>query len=180
MRNGALIRRLSCAAIILGWQWATLVRAEDGAALQPPPVHAQPVNAQTVHAHADNDSAPRPAGADALGASLQLQGDPAAVRLETRRTSLASVLAALGAAYHMSIRSAVMLDELRDGTYTGSLRYVIARLLDGYNYVIEENHATLDVFVVGKSDGKAIPAPTMAVIRQHRIPVTYRISGVRS
>jgi hypothetical protein len=174
MRNGTLIHYLPCVAIALGSQWPTLVRAEDGAASQPPPVQAQPVNA-----HVKNDSPPHPAGVGARGASLQLKGDPARVRLEARRTSVASALAALGTVYHMSIRSAVMLDELRDGTYTGPLRDVIARLLDGYNYVIEENHATLDVFVVGKSDGKAIPTPTMAVIRQHRIPVTYRISGVR-
>jgi hypothetical protein len=174
MRNGSLIHHLLCAAIALGSQRPTLVRAEDGTALPPPPVQAQPVNA-----HVNNASAPHPAGAGSLGASLQLKGDRAAVRLEVRRTSVASALAALGATYHMSIRSAVMLDALRDGTYAGSLRDVIARLLDGYNYVIEEKHATLDVFVVGKSDGKAVPAPTMAVIRQHRIPVTYRISGAR-
>jgi hypothetical protein len=56
---------------------------------------------------------------------------------------------------------------------------VIARLLDGYNYVIEENHALLDVLVVGKTEGTASPAPTMPVFRQHRIPVAYRISRVR-
>jgi hypothetical protein len=124
--------------------------------------------------------APTLDGAGASSASLQVEGDPTAVRLEARRTSVASALAALATEYHISIRSTIVLDELRDGTYTGSLRYVIARLLDGYNYVIEENHAAaLDIFVVGRSDGKATPAPTMPVFRQHRIPVTYRISRVR-
>jgi hypothetical protein len=169
MRNGALIKRLLCATIALGSQSPTRLRA-DGAAVQAPPLQAR----------VSSDPAPPAVGSDAPAASLQLNGDPASVRLQTRRTSVASALAALGAAYHVTIRSAVMLDALRDGTYTGSLRYVIARLLDGYNYVIEEDRAaTLEVMVVGKSDGKATPAPTMPVVRQHRIPVTYRISGVR-
>jgi hypothetical protein len=173
MRNSTVFRRLLCAAIAFGSQSPTLVRAAAGTAVQPPPLHAHV-------AHVNGDPAPRPVGAAALGASLQLTGDPTAVRLETRQTSVASALAALATTYHISIRSTIMLDELRDGTYTGSLRYVIARLLDGYDYVIEENRAAaLDVLVVGKSDGKATPAPTMPVFRQHRIPVTYRISRVR-
>lgn len=169
MRNGPLIRRLLCAAIALGSQSPTLLRADEMAVQQPP-----------QQAHKSGDPARPAVSAGAPAASLQLNGDPASVRLQTRHTSVASALAALGAAYHVSIRSTVMLDELRDGTYTGSLRYVIARLLDGYNYVIEEDRAaTLDVLVVGKSDGKATPAPTMPVARQHRVPVTYRISGTR-
>jgi hypothetical protein len=169
MRGDAFIRRLLCAAIALGSQSPTLLRAEELAA-QPSPPQAQ----------TSSDPAPPALGSGAPGASLQLNGDPASVRLQARRTSVASALAALGAAYHVTIRSAVTLDELRDGTFTGSLRYVIARLLNGYNYVIEEDRATtIDVLVVGKSDGKAAPAPTMPVVRQHRVPVTYRISGVR-
>jgi hypothetical protein len=169
MRNSALIRSLLCAAIALGSQSPTLLRADE-MAMQPPPPHAQ----------ANWDAAPAAVNSGAPAASLQLNGDPVSVRLQTRRTSVASALAALGAAYHVTIRSAVTLDDLRDGTYRGPLRYVIARLLDGYNYVIEEDGvATLEVLVVGKSDGKATPAPTMPVVRQHRIPVTYSISGVR-
>ncbi len=169
MRRGALIHCLLCAAIALGLDSATLARAGE-LSVQPPPPQAQ----------SSSDPAPPAIGSGAPAASLQLNGDPASVRLQTRHTSVANALAALGAAYHVSIRSTVMLDELRDGTYTGTLGYVIARLLDGYNYVIEEDRATtLNVFVVGKSDGKATPAPTMPVARQHRIPVTYRISGAR-
>jgi hypothetical protein len=173
MRNGALIHRLLCATIALGSQSPTLLRADE-TAVQAPPPQAQ------ESSHQSSDPAAPAVGSGTPGASLQLNGDPASVRLRTRRTSVANALAALGTAYHVSIRSTIMLDELRDGTYTGSLRYVIARVLDGYNYVIEENHAaTLDVLVIGKSDGKATPAPTMPVVRQHRVPVTYRISGVR-
>jgi hypothetical protein len=169
MRNRPLIHRLLCATIALGSQSPTLVRADETAVQAPPP-----------QAHASSDPTPPAIGSGAPAASLELNGNPASVSLQTRHTSVANALAALGAAYHVSIRSTVMLDELRDGTYTGSLRYVIARLLDGYNYVIEEDRATtLDVLVVGKSDGKAIPAPTMPVARQHRVPVTYRISGAR-
>lgn len=173
MRNDAFIRRLLCGAIALGSQQPTLLRADDGAALPPPPVHA------AVNVPVNNDPAPPSPGVGALGGSLSLTGNPAALRLETRQTSVARALAALATTYHISYRSAVVLDELRDGTYTGSLRHVIARVLDGYDYVIEENDGTLGVVVVDKSGGHAAPAPTMPVFRQHRIPVTYRISRVR-
>lgn len=158
-----MIHQLLCAVVALGSVCATPVRAEEHAALQPRPV--------SVLANSDSG---------AVGSLLQLNGDPTAIRLEVRQASVTSVLAALAAAYPISYRSKVTLDELRDGTYAGPLRRVIAHLLEGYDYVIEENDATLDILVLGKSGEKAVAGPTVPPIRQHRIPVTARISGIRS
>jgi hypothetical protein len=160
-----MIRQLLWAVMALGSQYATLVRAEDNA------LHTRPVNA-----HVNDNSAP--AAVEARGAVdlLQLQGDPTAIRLEVRQSSVTKVLAALATTYPISYRSAVTLDDLRDGTYQGPLRQVIAQLLEGYDYVIEVNGATLDILVLSKSGEWAVSAPTMPAIRQHRIPVTARIS----
>jgi hypothetical protein len=169
MNDGVMIRLLIGAAIALGSQCATPARAYDDGALP-----LQPVNA-IVHNNNVHNNNPPPARGD--GGSLRVTGDPTKMRLEVRQSSLTSVLAALSAAYPVSYSSAVPLDELRDGTYAGSLHELIPRLLDGYDYVIKENNAALEVFVLGKSGTLAVRAPTAAPI--HRIPVTTRISRMR-
>ncbi len=158
MNDGAMIRLLIGAAIALGSLCATPAHAYDDGALPLRPAPAR------------GDGGTR-------SGSLRVTGDPAEMRLEVRQTTLANVLAALAAAYSVSYRSAVPLDELRDGAYAGPLRQLIRRLLDGYDYVIEENNATLDVLILGKSGTLAVRATTAAPI--HRIPVTTRISRMR-
>jgi hypothetical protein len=178
MNDGAMIRLLLGAAIALNSQCATPARAYDDGAVPLRPANARPVNAQPVNAIMHNNNPPPARGDDsAPGGSLRVTGDPAKMKLEVRQTSLTSVLAALSAAYPVSYSSAVPLDELRDGAYAGSLQELITRLLDGYDYVIRENNAALDVIILGKSGTLAVRAPTAAPI--HRIPVTTRISRMR-
>ncbi|MGA8497762.1 MAG: hypothetical protein WB764_19900 [Xanthobacteraceae bacterium] len=89
--------------------------------------------------------------------SIRVRGDMAAVRLDARRTTIADVLAALNAAFAMSYRSSIALDEEINGTYAGSLRRVISRVLDGYNYVIKQDDAKLDVIILGRRGERAVP-----------------------
>jgi hypothetical protein len=169
----AMIRHLLCAVIAVGLQYAASARAGQDPGPRPRPSNARPSNTL----NSNQTSGPGEAGA--LIGALQLDGDPTAVRLKLRRTSVTSALGALAAAYPVTYRSAVTLDDLRDGTYKGPLRGVIARLLAGYDYVIAENGAALEVSVLGKSGERSVPSPTAPVIRQHRIPVTTRISRAR-
>jgi hypothetical protein len=94
------------------------------------------------------------------GVSVRVQGDMAAVRLDARRTTIAGVLSALDAAFDMSYRSSIVLDEEITGTYAGSLRRVISRVLDGYNYVIKQGDAKLDVIILGRRGERAVPVAT--------------------
>jgi hypothetical protein len=169
MNEEVMIRLLIGAAIALGSQCATPARAHTQSALPLRPVNAVVRNTNPPPGQGE--------GGASIG-SLRLTGDPAAMRLEVRHTSLMSVLAALAAAYPVSYKSAVPLDELRGGAYAGSLRELITQLLDGYDYVIEENNATLNVLILGKSGARAVQAPT-AVGPIHRIPVTTRMSRMR-
>jgi hypothetical protein len=91
------------------------------------------------------------------GGSVRVRGDMAAVRLDARRTTIADVLSALNAAFDISYRSAIVLDEEINGTYAGSLRRVISRVLDGYNYVIKQGDAKLDVIILGRRGERAVP-----------------------
>jgi hypothetical protein len=92
------------------------------------------------------------------GASVRVRGDAAAVRLDVSRTTIADVLSALNATFDMSYRSAIALDEEINGTYAGSLRRVISRVLDGYNFVIKPDDAKLDVIILGRRGERAVPA----------------------
>jgi hypothetical protein len=176
MIDGAMIRLLLGAAIALGSLGAIPARAYDDGALPLRPVNAI-VHNNNVHNNNPPPARGDGAAGDSLGGLLRVTGDPAKMKLEVRQTSLTSVLAALSAAYPVSFSSAVPLDELRDGAYAGPLHQLITRLLDGYDYVIKENNATLDIVILGKSGTLAVRAATVAPI--HRIPVTTRISRMR-
>ena len=102
--------------------------------------------------------------------SLRLQGTADSLRLEVRDSTIAAVLAALGRAFNLHYRSSATLDDPITGAYAGSLTYVIARLLDGYDYAIMHEGPIVEVAVFGRSRGRAQPAPptpaTVAPVRR--------------
>jgi hypothetical protein len=121
------------------------------------------------------------------GASVRVRGDAAEVRLDIRDTTIADVLSALNTSFDMSYSSWIVLDEEINGTYTGSLRRVITRVLDGYNYVIKQDNAKLDIIVLGKRGERAIsvaaPADPFHPLRERRRPQllgTDRRHGAKS
>jgi hypothetical protein len=89
--------------------------------------------------------------------SVHVQGNPAAVQLDARQSTIIEVLSALSAAFNISYRSSIALDEALNGTYAGSLGHVISRVLDGYNYVVKRDNAKLDVTIFGKRGERAVP-----------------------
>jgi hypothetical protein len=112
------------------------------------------------------------------GASVRVRGDAAAVRLDARRTTIAGVLSALNATFDMSYRSAIVLDEEINGTYAGSLRRVISRVLDGYNYVLKQDGSKLDVIILGKRGERAVPVAVpvdpFRPLRERKRPWLFR------
>jgi hypothetical protein len=112
---------------------------------------------QGLHAQYSDSTAavPRPERSDSW---VRIQGDAAAVRLDVRQTRIADVLSALSK-FDIVFQSRIRLDEIRNGTYAGSLDYVISRLLDGYDYVIKQDKAKFEVSIYDKHGGQAVPAP---------------------
>ena len=92
-------------------------------------------------------------------AEVHVEGDPTAVRVTTSQDAISDVLSALAAALNVKYRSAVRLDASANQVYSGSLREVVARLLDGYNYVIKKNKDTIEIVVLGRRGEKAIAVP---------------------
>jgi hypothetical protein len=94
---------------------------------------------------------------------VHVEGSPAAVRVSTSRDRVSDVLSALAATFNVQYRTTIPLDGAADATYSGSLRQVISRLLDGYNYMIKtDDSKTTEVIVFGKRGEVVTPpkAPT--------------------
>jgi hypothetical protein len=138
---------------------------------------AAPSFSRLVKADSGNNAAPPlPETGNGL---IRLQGNRTAVQLDVHRNTITEVLAALVATYGISYRSSIALDKLVDGRYTGPLGHVISRVLDGYNFVVTQKGVHLDVDIFEKSGDKAVASPMATVVRQHRVPVTTRISRNR-
>jgi len=104
---------------------------------------------------------------------LQLQGDAAELQLNLHQKTGTDALFALRTAFHVKYRSLIALNEPIDGTYAGSLEHVIARVLNGYNYVIKQDPTKLDVIIFGKASDRAVANPGLIPLRQ-RGAAAYR------
>ena len=96
------------------------------------------------------------------GATVRVEGDAAALRIDARQAPVADVLAALGTALKIRYRAATPLDGVVDGAWRGSLREVLASVLDDYNYVIKTADGQTEVVVIGRRGQRpvaAAPAP---------------------
>jgi hypothetical protein len=90
-------------------------------------------------------------------AEVSAQGTPEIAHVEVKNASLEEVLRALHDAYGLAYRSDVALDTRISGTYEGPLSQVIARLLDGANYVITKSGNNFRVVIVAGAGSQPIP-----------------------
>jgi hypothetical protein len=102
---------------------------------------------------------------DPSGRSLHIEGDAAALHVVVQQTTIADVLSAL-AGFNVRYSSSVRLDEMRDGSYAGSLEHVVARLLNGYDYATKQHGTRLDVTIIGKGGESEMAGPIAVSVRQ--------------
>jgi hypothetical protein len=95
--------------------------------------------------------------AGAAWAEVRVEGSAAAVRVTTDHDTIADVLSAFATTFAVQYRSPIPLDATASATYSGSLTEVIARLLDGYSYVIRNDRQATEIVVVGASGAVAVP-----------------------
>ena len=104
------------------------------------------------------------ASAAFAGTQVSVHGDRARVRLEVGNAPLSEVLSALESAFSIQHRTLVPLDQPISGTYRGSLRKVLSRLLDGFSYyVVDTAGGTMEVTVVGRAGD--LPAAVVAATK---------------
>lgn len=88
-----------------------------------------------------------------------------ALKIETRQASLDEVLRALRASFKFQYRSSEPPKGVVSGTYSGSLRSVVTRLLEGNDYVMHDSPDNLEVAIfaptitpAANQAGGAVPA----------------------
>jgi hypothetical protein len=90
-------------------------------------------------------------------AEVSIRGDGAVVHLEASKASLSEVLSVLESAFPIRHRTSVPLDQSISGTYRGSVRHVLARLLGGFNYYIADTaEGGIEITVVGRPGAAAV------------------------
>jgi hypothetical protein len=87
--------------------------------------------------------------APAAHAETRVEGTVDSIRLEAHDASVQEVLTALGANFDLRFRSATPLDRTVSGSLKGPLRGVVARVLDGYDYIGKTGNGTMQVIVLG-------------------------------
>jgi hypothetical protein len=97
-------------------------------------------------------------------AEVRIEGNLSALRVSTSGDTLSDVLSAFGTLLPVKYRTAVPLNVEINGAYSGSLSQVVSRLLDGYNYVIKNDHELAEIIVFGKR-GEAAVSPKVPLVK---------------
>jgi len=98
--------------------------------------------------------------ADFARAEARISGEPDAVLIEARDAPVDEVMVALSTTFGLQYRSPASLSRRVTGTYEGSLQRVVARLLDGYDFVMRTDSGSVEVWVYGSvKPGEFVLAP---------------------
>jgi len=104
-------------------------------------------------------SMPGPASAVS---EIEWQAD--AVKLRADNASISEVLDALSAKFTVSYKVPPNLIRNMTGEYSGTLNEVLARLLDGNDYVVETSEEGVKIVVLGASAGHTSPSSSVAAV----------------
>jgi hypothetical protein len=110
-------------------------------------------------------------------ADVRVSGEAEALKIEASNASLEEVLAALGRSCGLQYRYPADFSHSVSGTFAGSLRQVLSRLLQGTNFVVESSASGTKVVIYdlhsapGGSINLVPPAP---VITPPRPPPAWR------
>ena len=104
-------------------------------------------------------------------AEIHIKGSASNVHVYARDATVADVLAALAERFGLRVLGTVG-DRRISADFDGSLRQVITRVLDGYNYVISTRGDGMEVMVLSTASSHAVPPPIYA-------PPTYPAAKLR-
>jgi hypothetical protein len=90
-------------------------------------------------------------------AEVHVEGTLAALHVTTNKDAIPDVLSAFETPFNLRYHTGVPLDGNVSSVYSGSLAYVVSRLLGGYDYVIAHDQGTIDIVVWGKRGEAATP-----------------------
>ena len=97
-------------------------------------------------------------------AASEVEGEPNAVKLRAENASIREVLDSISAKFKVSYRLPPTLTRSMTGEYSGTLNQVLARILDGNDYVVDMSDDTVRIVVLGASGGQASPTSAVAAV----------------
>ena len=100
-------------------------------------------------------------GVDVVQAESFITGGPGDVVIEAQDAAISDVLAALSKTFGVRYRGAALPERHITGRYGGPLPRVLARLLEGYDFVIKTESDYIEIIVlgVGRVDRANVGAP---------------------
>lgn len=81
-------------------------------------------------------------------AEVRVFGQANAIVIEAREARLEEILTALRAQVNLQYQTDVVLDRVVTGIYRGSLQRVVARILEGHNYILKSSADSLTLVVL--------------------------------
>ncbi len=90
-------------------------------------------------------------------AKTKVERKPDAVTLTAEDAPIGEVLAALSSKFGLVYTPTPGLNRTVGGAYSGSLREVLTRVLDGCDYVVSYSGDEIELKVMGQSDSTALP-----------------------
>ena len=88
--------------------------------------------------------------------AARIEGGIESLTVEAHNASLAEVLSALSARFKVQVRTPPELSDQRvDGSFHGPLRWVLARLLAGHNYIAKYSDDAVEIVVLGPAGSSA-------------------------
>ena len=97
--------------------------------------------------------------AEPARAATEIEGSQNDVDLRVRNASIGDVLAALAARFKLTYRAPPNLTGELSGRYSGPLNQVLARILDGVDYVVEASDEGIRLVILNPADkAKASPS----------------------
>jgi hypothetical protein len=103
-------------------------------------------------------------------AASEVQGDPADMRLLVENASTEEALQALAGSFGLVYSLPANSGRTMTGVYSGTLRQVLARILDRTDYILKISDGTVEVVVLGASGGSAVVSASQPIATKNIVP----------
>ena len=110
-------------------------------------------------------------------AASEVQGKPADMRLLVDNASTQEILQALSISFGLTYSLPQNIGRNLTGTYSGSLRQVLARILDGTDYILTVSDGPFEVVVLGAAGVSKVASSDQPIVRTNSVVVPTALSS---
>jgi len=110
-------------------------------------------------------------------AAAEVQGSADAVQIRVENASTGQVLDLLAAKFKLTYKLPPNVTRELSGDYAGTLQQVLARILDGSDYILSAQGDSLSVMVLGASGATAVATSGPAIRRLESVPTVQPSSS---